>query len=102
MWLFPCPEPSMHEALDQLFRYAAWHDTRTAVLLFIPNRGVTAVIGNALNVIKLRANFVSEAPERPTSQYNFVMHAMGDPQQQIRMAFMPFPLPPKSARAGRS
>ena len=39
MWLFPCPEPSMHEALDQLFRYVAWHDTRTAVLLFIPNRG---------------------------------------------------------------
>ena len=44
---------------------------------------------------------MSEAPETPTSQYNFVMHAMGDPQQQIRMAFMPFPLPAKSARAGK-
>jgi hypothetical protein len=95
-------EPSMHEALDQVFRYAAWHDTKTAVLLFIRNRGVSAVIGKALNVIKLRENFVRQAPETPTSQYNFVMHAMGDPQQQIRMAFMPFPLRTKSARPGRS
>lgn len=95
-------EPSMHEALDQVFRYAAWHDTKTAVLLFIHNRDVSAVIGKALDVIKLRENFVREAPETPTSQYNFVMHAMGDPQQQIRMAFMPFPLRAKSARAGRS
>jgi len=63
---------------------------------------VTAVIGTAMNVIKLRENFVSEAPETPISQYNFVMHATEDPQQQIRMAFMPFALRAKSARPRRS
>jgi hypothetical protein len=95
-------ESSMHEALDQLFRYAVWGDTKTAVLLLIRNRGESAVIDKALNMIKLRENFVSEAPETPASQYNFVMHATEDPQQQIRMAFMPFALRAKSARPRRS
>lgn len=95
-------ESSMVEALDQLFRYAVGRDTKTAVLLFIRNRRVSAVIGKALNVIRLRENFVSEAPETPAGQHNFVMHATEDPRQKIRMAFMPFPLRAKSARPGRS
>ena len=95
-------ESSMDEALDQLFRYAVWRDTRTAVLLFIRNVDVSAVIDKALNVIKLRENFVSQTPEAPAGRYNFVMHATGDPQQKIRMAFMPFALPAKSARPRRS
>jgi hypothetical protein len=95
-------ESSMDEALDQLFRYAVWRDTKTAVLLFIRNRDVTAVIGKALNVVRRRENFVSEAPEAPAGQYNFVMHATGDPQQKIGMALMPFALPAKSPRPLRS
>jgi hypothetical protein len=87
----------MDEALDQLFRYAVWCDTKTAVLLFIRKMDVSAVIGKALNVIKLRENFVREAPETPASRYSFVMHATGDLQQKIRMAFMPFALRAKSA-----
>jgi hypothetical protein len=95
-------ESSMHEALDQVFRYAVWRDTKTAVLLFIRNMDVSAVIAKALKVIKLQENFVREAPETPASQYNFVMHATEDPQQEIRMAFMPFALRAKSARPRRS
>jgi hypothetical protein len=95
-------EPSMEEALDQLFGYAVWRDTKTAVLLFVRNKDVSAVIEKAVNVIRRRENFVSEAPETPASQYNFFMHPTGDPQQKIRMAFMPFALPAKRGRPGRS
>jgi hypothetical protein len=95
-------ESSMDDALDQLFRYAVWRDTKTAVLLFIRRKDVSAVIEKAVDVIRRRENFVSEAPETPASQYNFVMHATEDPQQKIRMAFMPFALPAKSPRPGRS
>jgi hypothetical protein len=70
-------ESSMDEALDQLFRYAVWRDTKTAVVLFIRNMDVSAVIDKALNVIKRRENFVREATGTPASQYNFIMHATG-------------------------
>jgi hypothetical protein len=95
-------DSSMYEALDQIFKYAVWRDTRTAVLLFIHNSDVTAVIQKALEIIRHRENFVSDAAASAVSEYNFVMHAMGDPEQQIRMAFIPFALPPKSSRPGRS
>jgi hypothetical protein len=97
-------EATLAEALDQIFRYAVWRDTKTAVLLFIRRANVSSVIEKSLKLIRSRENFISGSDEPTTSasQYNFVMHAVGDPQQQIRMAFIPFAFRPKSDRPGRS
>jgi hypothetical protein len=95
-------DSSMREALDQIFKYAVWRDIRTAVLLFVRNADVTAVVNKARGIIQGRDNFLSELVEVPAHQFNFVMHANGDPEQQIRLAFIPFPLRPKSLRPRRS
>ncbi|WP_051797032.1 hypothetical protein [Catenuloplanes japonicus] len=95
-------ETSLTEALDQLFRYAVWRDTKTAVLLFIRNHDVSAVINTALSTVRAHGNFTADAVATGSSRYNFVMHATGDPHQRIAMALLPFALRPKSPRRGRS
>jgi hypothetical protein len=93
---------SLEQALDQLFGYAVWRDTKTAVLLFVRQGNVSTVISTSLETIRAHRNFTAEAPATENSRYNFVMHANDDPQQQIAVAFIPFALRPKSPRPGRS
>lgn len=46
----------MDDALKQLFGYLVWRDTKAAILLFIRNKDVTAVIDNAIAKIKEHPN----------------------------------------------
>jgi hypothetical protein len=93
---------SLVQALDQLFGYAVWRDTKTAMLLFVRQNDVSTVIRTSLETIRAHQNFTADAPATADGRYNFVMHATGDPKQQIAMAFLPFALRPKSPRPGRS
>jgi hypothetical protein len=95
-------EASMNEALDQIFRYAVWRDTKTAILLFIRNRDVAAVIEKAMTRIEEHSNFKRKSHATSASDHNFVMHAGGDPQREIRLAFIPFALRAKGDRLRRS
>ena len=93
---------SVAEALEQIFKYTTWHDTKTAIMLFIQNRDVTAVIEKVIEQIKGHENYLRVGSATENSEHNFVMHADGDVQKQIRLAFVPFALRRKSHRPGRS
>jgi hypothetical protein len=41
---------------------------------------------------------VADAPATAGSEYNFVMHATGDEDRKIQLAFIPVALRPKSNR----
>lgn len=93
---------SLIQALDQLFGYAVWRDTKTAVLLFVRQNDFSSVVEASLETIRAHPNFTDDAPATADGRYNFVMHATDDPKQQIAMAFLPFALRHKSPRPGRS
>jgi hypothetical protein len=42
----------MDAALEQLFSYLVWRDTKAAILLFIRNVDITAMIEKAIDRIK--------------------------------------------------
>jgi hypothetical protein len=93
---------SMDEALAQIFKYLVWRDTKAAILLFIRNKDATTVIEKAMKQIKDHPNFKRTESPLAASEYNFVMHATGDPLREIRLALVPFALRAKSIRLGRS
>ncbi|BBX53433.1 hypothetical protein GCM10009645_40140 [Mycolicibacterium poriferae] len=43
---------TMDSALDQLFRYLVWRDTKAAILLFIRSKNVSAVIDKAIQKVR--------------------------------------------------
>lgn len=56
----------MGKALDQLYGYSTWRDSRLALILFVPNKGFTAVVAKAREVLEAGPNFI--AWEAPTDQ----------------------------------
>ena len=82
---------TVQDALTQLLSYLVWRDTKAALLVFIRSGEPTAIIEKAIAEIKKHPNFkrihgTGETGER----YDFVLHANGDPNQEIRLAFLPF------------
>jgi hypothetical protein len=47
------------EAIDQLFGYVTWRDTKTAIILFHKGKDLTAMLSKAEQTIKAHANFKS-------------------------------------------
>jgi hypothetical protein len=87
-------EEEFRKAIDQLLGYLTWRDTKGALLLFIRNVDVTAVIGKAVAAIRAHPCLVDTLPVAGdgTSRRDFILHAQGDPERRIRLAFMPFAL----------
>ncbi|OLO99190.1 hypothetical protein BVU76_27000 [Mycolicibacterium porcinum] len=89
---------TMDDALKQLFGYLVWRDTKAAILLFIRNKDVTAVIDKAIAKITEHPNHKrSPAHQAGADQYEFTMHADGDPEREIHLALIPFAFRPTAA-----
>ncbi len=84
---------TMDDALGQLFRYLVWRDTKAAILLFIRNKDVTAVIEKAIAKIEGHPNYKRSSPlQHGDDEFEFTMHAQDDPNREIRLALLPFAL----------
>lgn len=85
---------TIQDALGQLMSYLTWRDTKAALLVFIRHgEPPTEVISKAIKEIQGHPNYkrtfgTGEDGER----YNFIVHAAGDPDREIRLAFLPFAL----------
>lgn len=84
---------TIREALTQLLTYLTWRDTKAALLVFIRSGQPTEIIKKAVQEIEQHPNYkrtvrTTEDGER----YDFVLHANGDPNREIQLAFMPFAL----------
>jgi hypothetical protein len=90
IWKSPKTIP---DALTQLLSYLVWRDTKAALLLFIRSGETTAIIDKAVAEIKKHPNFKRvHGTVAAGERYDFVLHANGDPNQEIRLAFLPFAL----------
>lgn len=71
---------TVDEALEQIFKYLVWRDTKAAILLFIRNKDVTAAIGKAVEKIKTHPNYKRRGPMHTDDQIDLVMRAQDDPR----------------------
>jgi len=83
---------AMDEALGQIFKYLVWRDTKAAILLFIRNKDVTAVIKKAVEKIEAHPNYKRRGPSHTEDQLDFVMHAQDDAAREIHLVLLPFAL----------
>jgi hypothetical protein len=93
---------TMDEALEQIFKYLVWRDTKAAILLFIRNKDVTAVIKKAVEKIEAHPNYKRRGPAKSDERLDFIMHATGDPEREINLALLPFALRVKDDPTARS
>lgn len=85
---------SFKEALDQLFGYAAWRDTKLALIMFIPNKKLSAVMDEARKLVEEHDHFLKWKNE-PTGDapMRVVVRWSGDEDQQADLTVFLVHLP---------
>jgi hypothetical protein len=84
-------------ALDQLLGYLVWRDTKAALLLFVRDANVSAVVSKALAAISSHPNHKRSGKISTEERHDFVLHASGDTNREIHLAFLPFLIASRSA-----
>jgi hypothetical protein len=87
-------EESLKKALDQLFGYASWRDTKTALLLFNRRRSFSSVLKKIPEVIKEHESFERVLPsEQSEGQFRFLMRRPDDPDRSLTLTVLAFNIP---------
>lgn len=81
------------EAIDQLLGYVTWRDTRTALILFVKNRGIADIIKKATSTIIQHPCFVCYNTQSEESSFSYIFHTKDDAQSQIALELMLFHYP---------
>lgn len=74
------------EAIDQLFGYGGWRDTKLAVVIFVREKGLTAIIGKARAALKEHPQFIEELAGEDETELRARMHWAGDDQRHVHLA----------------
>ncbi|MEQ4719632.1 hypothetical protein [Nonomuraea sp. B19D2] len=79
-----------------LLGFLVWRDTKAALLMFIRTKDVTATVQSATAAIEAHPNYKRRGAHDNDGRIDVVMHANGDPDREIKLAFLPFS-PPRDA-----
>ena len=86
-------EKMFSEAIDQLLGYVTWRDTRTALILFVKNSGITEIIEKAKSTIAQHPCYVNYKTQTGESSFSYIFHTKDDAQSQIALELMIFHYP---------
>lgn len=76
-----------HDLPQLLDRYIVWRDTHAAMVLFIRNKDVTAVIQSAEQIIRDHPRYLRDA-DPVSGAPVFVLHKDGDPDRELKLALV--------------
>lgn len=86
-------ERKLLEAIDQLFSYSCWSDTKTALIIFNRNRDHTKVLKTIQRVIADHARFVRELEHKGEAHFRYLFQHPQDDSRRIYLAVLAINLP---------
>jgi hypothetical protein len=89
-------EKEFSEAIDQLFRYTSWRDTKTAIIVFNKNKNFSRVLERIPGLVRTHPSFKREAGPASETDFRFVMHHPGDTDREVHLTVMAFDIPTQS------
>jgi hypothetical protein len=82
------------QTIDQLLGYAAWRDTKTAIIVFNRNKDTSAVVEQIPVLVKGHPNFKREATGYKTETGSrFVLHHRDDKNRELTLTVLVFDVP---------
>jgi hypothetical protein len=82
------------ETIDQLLRYAAWRDTKTAIIIFNRNKDTSAVVQQIPSLVKAHPNFKREvATYQHETAFRSVLHHQDDKNKELTLTVQVFDVP---------
>lgn len=85
---------SLKRAIDQLLGYAAWRDTRTAIVMFNRNKSTSAVLKQIPKTVQSHPNFKRDVPAwKHQSGFRFILGQRDDPDRELILTVLVFDVP---------
>ncbi len=69
------------DSIDQLFRYTAWRDTKLAIVMFVREKGLTAILKKARAMLEKHPQFVAGKDATSETELRATMHWPGDEER---------------------
>lgn len=81
------------EAIDQLLGYAAWRDSKTAILIFNRGTELSVVLSAVCKTAKAHSNFKRSIEWPHETGFRYVFHHNGDPNREFVLSVLVFNVP---------
>jgi hypothetical protein len=81
------------EAIDQLLSYLTWRDTKTAIIIFNRNKGLSAVLKSVQETLAAHPHLKSGPTAEGESRFRCVYVNPGDPAREIVVTTLVFDVP---------
>ena len=83
----------LSEALDQLLGYAAWRDTKTALLLFNRDRNMSTVLNAIPDTIRADPRYKGDRAYESETGFRYVFGHRDDPTRDLTLTVLVFDVP---------
>lgn len=81
------------EAIDQLLSYLTWRDTKTAIIIFNRNKGLTAVLKSVQETLAAHAHLKKGPSQEGERRFRSVFGNPGDAAREIIVTTLVFDVP---------
>ena len=81
------------ETIDQLLRYTAWRDTKTAIILFNRNKSLSAVLEKIPVVVKAHPNYKRDIASSGETAFRYILCHRNDPNRELTLTVLVFDVP---------
>ena len=82
-----------HETIDQILGYLTWRDSKSAIMMFVPNKDISNVINTAASAVKEHPNFIREIKNYNPGWTNYKFHLDEDKNSYLTIAIQLYHLP---------
>lgn len=82
-----------NDAIDQLLGYTTWHDTKTALLMFNRNRGLSGVLAKIPELVRARSDCVRDVEQSGATRFRFILRRPDDPDREVTLTVLVFEVP---------
>jgi hypothetical protein len=69
------------DTIDQLFRYTGWRDTKLAIVMFVREKGLTAILKKARATLEQHPQFLAWKDAASETELRATMHWRGDEER---------------------
>ncbi|WP_412476633.1 hypothetical protein [Flavobacterium sp. TBRC 19031] len=80
-------------AIDQLFGYLTWRDTKSTLIFFVPNADFSTVLGRINEEVEKHPLFVRHVGDRNESSFSYIFRHPEDANREVKIEVMAFSFP---------
>jgi hypothetical protein len=76
------------DTITQLLSYLTWRDSKTAVIIFVRNKGFSSVLNTVKQATRQHPNYLNYVDEEDETWINYLFHLEGDIEREMKIAVM--------------